>query len=254
MSVSLGGNICIRNGTLLDYPWMRAVRSLLPICDKVIICDCDSTDGTRELIDLFAATEKKVIPLNYPWTNPVNDNQWWPNWINYARQHLPTDMHIQLDADEILHEDDYPLIRQLTNQSRPLFFHRLNFWRDHKHLIPEGYCCGTKVLKLARTEQPIPSDYPYAPANDTVSQATECNVRVFHYGFLRKREAFFRKAREVQRIWAGSFDPRLEAAEKVEGNWMENPGVTGWEDRVVPWDGTHPQIMKEWLKDRGYDC
>lgn len=250
---TLGGNVCIRNGFRLDYCWQEAVRSLLPVCDEVVICDCDSDDGTRERIEAWAKTEPKITVVNYPWTNPVNNTDWWPTWINYARQHLSTDMHIQVDADEILHQDDYELIRNARDAKATLFCHRLNFFRSPKHLIPEGVCLGTKVLKIAPANMPIPSDYPWLPAADTCAQAIQSPIRIFHYGFLRTREAFFKKARELQRIWVNSFDERLQRAEKYEGNWFEMPGVTGWESNLVPYDGTHPQAIQQWLKERGYE-
>lgn len=249
--MTLGGNVCIRNGRDLDYCWQEAVRSLLPICDEVVICDCDSTDGTRREIDCLAESEEKITVVNYPWTDPHGDTSWWPTWLNYARQHLSTDWHIQLDADEVIHEQDYDLILRAVENRSTLYCHRLNFWRDAQHLIPEGVCCGTRVLRIAEAKSPIPSDYPFEPANDTVARATDSAIRIFHYGFLRKRESFFRKAREVQRIWVNSYDPRLEQAEKFEGQWSTMPGVTGWEDKLVEYSGTHPKSIHKWLRDRG---
>lgn len=250
--MTLGGNVCIRNGQRLDYCWKEAVQSLLPVCDKVVICDCDSDDGTRQQIDEWVAREPKLIPVNYPWTDPRGDTNWWPEWLNYSRQHLPTDMHIQLDADEVVHEDDYNLIRSAADNRSILFCHRLNFWRDTKHLIPEGVCCGTKVLRIAPANLPIPSDYPYEPAAETLSRAVDSSIRIFHYGFLRERTAFFRKAREVQRIWVNSYDARLESAEKHEGRWSEMPGVTGWENNLNDYGGNHPKVIEPWLRERGY--
>lgn len=250
--MTLGGNVCIRNGFRLDYPFREAVKSLLPICDEVVICDCDSDDGTRGWIDAWASTEPKITVVNFPWTHPKGTNAWWPEFLNYARQHLSTDHHIQLDADEIIHEDDYPLIRQAAKCGDVLYCKRLNFWRDPNHLIPEGVCCGTKVLRIAPKDMPIPSDYPYEPANATQERAKESDIRIFHYGFLRHREAFFKKAREVQRIWCNSYDPRLEKAEQYEGHWAEMPGVTGWEDKLVNYDGSHPAAIKEWLAERNH--
>lgn len=249
---TLGGNVCIRNGFRLDYPWREAVKSLLPICDEVVICDCDSDDGTRDWIEAWAKSEPKINIVNFPWTDPRGDNQFWPEWLNYARQHLKTEWHIQLDADEVIHEADHELIRMAAENRSTLFCRRLNFWRDPFHLIPEGVCCGTKVLRIAAANAPIPSDYPYEPANETLQRGIESEIRIFHYGFLREREAFFRKAREVQRIWVNSFDPRLEAAERFEGNWSEMPGVTGWENNLNQYAGTHPKVIHPWLAERNY--
>lgn len=252
---TLGGYICIRNGLDLDYCFKEAIESLLPVCDMVGVSDAESTDGTQEFLRGWTLREPKLVLNVFPWTDPRGSNQWYPEWINYARQHLTTDMAIHLDADEVLHEDDYPLIKEATEKGSVLMLKRLNFWRDAGHLIPEGKCCGTSVLRFAPARMPIPSDYPYEPAAETMKLAAESSVRCFHYGFIRQRDAFFRKAREVQKIWVNSYDPRLEAAEKFDqGHWSTMPGITGWENDLVEYTGTHPAAAQGWLKARGYDA
>lgn len=250
--MTLGGLVCIRNGFRLDYCWRESVKSLLPVCDRVLICDSDSNDGTRQWIDDWAKIEPKIVIANYPWTDPKGDTEWYPDWINFGRQHVPTDWFIHLDADELLHEQEYEEIRKQVGSV--LFLHRFNFWRDAKHLIPEGKCCGTRVLRMAGTTMPIPSDYPYKHSAPTEALAKDSHINVYHYGFLRYREQFFLKAKEVQRIWMNTYDPRLEAADKAGGNWMQHEGVTGWENNLNNFTGTHPDIIKPWLKERGYDC
>lgn len=248
--MTLGGSICIRNGIDLDYCFAESITCLLELCDVVSVCDIESTDGTQEALREWVQREPRLRLCIHPWTDPVADVQWWPGVLNYARQHCPADYFIHLDADEILHEDDFGIIRDAALRGAPKFCHRLNFWKDARHLIPEGVCCGTKVLRMAPTNCPIPSDYPYEPANPTQAIAQESSVRVFHYGFLRAPQAFFRKARTVQRIWVNSYDRRLEEAEKFEGNWMEKPEITGWENGLVPYEGPHPKFIGEWLKQR----
>lgn len=251
---TLGGNVCIRNGFELDYCWREAVTSLLPICDKVVISDCESTDGTWEYIQDWAKREPKLVLHRYPWTDPKGSNVWWPEWLNIARQHLPTDMHIQLDADEVLHQDSYDEVLKARDNQSILYCTRFNFWRDPQHLIPEGKCCGRTVLRIAPTNRPIPSDYPYPPAEETMGLGQQSTVKIMHYGFLRQHDAFFRKARTVQKIWANSYDPRLEAAEKNGRQWASTPGLCGgWENQLDDFTGTHPEVIKPWLRNRGYN-
>lgn len=251
---TLAGLITIRNGDRLDYCWREAGRSLLGVCDELVINDVESDDSTWEAAQEWASKDSRITLVRTPWTNPVSTNQWWPEVLNRTRQHAKSEHVIHLDADEIIHADDYPLIRTAADAHSILFCRRLNFWSDAKHLIPDGFCCGTKVLRIAPANMPIPSDYPYGPAEPTMRAALDSNIRVFHYGFIRPKEAFFRKARVVQTIWSGGLDSRLEAAEKFEGRWSEMPGVTGWENNLTDYTGSHPEIIKPWLRERGYQC
>lgn len=250
---TLGGNVCIRNGISLDYCWEEAVKSLLPICDKVVICDSDSTDGTRQRIDQWCSEEPKLIPLNFPWEDPTATNLYWPRWLNYARQHLPTDHHIQLDADEILHENSYDEVLRSAHDRTVLMCTRFNFYLDHEHLVPRGECLGWRVIRVAPANMHLPSDYPDPNSAPTEAAARDSGVQIMHYGFLRKRDAYFKKARVVHKIWAGSYDPRLERAEQHEGNWMDAPGLSEWRHRLDTFTGTHPAVIHGWLRERGYN-
>ena len=76
-------------------------------------------------------------------------------------------------------------------------------------------------------------------------------IEIYHYGFLRKPDAFFKKAKALQGYFFNSYDPRLAKAETMAGNWMENCEV-GWENNLLPFNKPHPQRMIGWLQERGY--
>lgn len=254
MSTTLAGILCIRNGDLLDYCWRESGKSMLGVCDELLICDSDSDDGTRQAMDEWAAKEPRITLANFPWTDPVRTNLFWLEWLNYARQHAKSEHVFFLDADEVLHEDSYDIIRRAAQSKQAIYCRRYNFWRDAQHLIPEGVCLGTKVLRCGPKPYWYPSDYPdpLGRSEPICSMAVESNAKIMHYGFLRRRDAFFRKARAVHRIWIGQIDPRLESAEHDAGNWMENSKVADWVNDVVPFKGTHPKAIHQWLTERGY--
>lgn len=251
---NLGGAVCVRNCESLDYNWIEAVCSLLGVCDKVVICDCSSEDTTRTIAESWEKSSGGQIKLvDYLWTDPRGDVGWYVNWLNYARSQLDTEWSIYLDADEVLHEDSTHEVLQAVKDKKTLICQRYNFWRDPWHLIPDGKCCSRDVIRIGPTKFFMPSDYPDERCQEAMDAAVKSTVKIMHYGFLRKREAFFKKARAVQRIWADDYDKRLEKAETYEGNWAEMPGITGWESELEEFKGTHPEIIKDWLKERGYD-
>jgi len=252
--MTLGGNICIRNGNELDFCWKQAIESLLPVCDVVSVSDGESTDGTQEEIREWMKREPKIVLNVYRWPDPVGNPDWWVQWINYNRVHCKADWMIQLDADEILHEKSYDSIREfIKGGRRSAIVTRWNFWRDHRHLIPAGQCCGKHVIRIAPKNVWMPSDGFHPNGNEAACMSTTTDIEIFHYGFIRKPAQFFAKERLIQSYFFNSYDPRLEQAEKSEGNWMQNPGVTGWENDVVDFNNPHPAVIQDWLKERGYD-
>lgn len=255
--ITLGGNVCIRNGLELDYCWREAISSLLPVCDEVVVCDGESTDGTQKLIRDWMEEEPKIKLCVYKWKDPKGDIDFWVNWLNYARHHVRSHFMIQLDADEILCSRSYPELERIKALGFPqrfsLWCERLNFWKDHRHLIPHGVCLGHRVVRVAPQNVWLPSDGPHPKGAEAVMMAREPQnpIRIFHYGFLRRHEAFFKKARAIQRYFWNSYDERLELQEG-NGNWMEDIENVEWINRLVPYDGPHPIHALAWLTERGY--
>lgn len=250
---TLGGNVVIRNGNSLDFCWRESIRSLLPVCDVVSVSDGESTDGTQEEIREWMKSEPKIVLNVYPWPSPKGNPDWFVAWLNYNREHVKADWQFQLDGDEVLHEKSYDeILRFIQTPNRTGIVTRFNFWKDHHHLIPEGYCCGKKVVRLAPQSLWLASDGEHPRGAEAASLAVPTGVEIFHYGFIRQREKFFEKERLLQGYFFDTYDPRLEAAEKHEGNWMAKEGVTGWESNLDPFSGTHPAAAMAWLKERGY--
>lgn len=253
---TLGGAVCIRNGDLLDFPWRQCVQSLLPVCDEVVLCvGSRSTDNTEEDAREWASREGKIKLCIWDWPDPKGDPDFWVKWLNYAREHITCDYHLQLDADEILHEDSYDEVRRFIQftPGRSAVFTRYNFWKDHKHTIPDGHCLGKYVIRLAPAHVWLASDGCHPMGNEAVSISTRTSAQIFHYGFIRKRDAFFKKERLLQNYFFNSYDPRLESAEKEHGNWMQAYGMPDWVHQLDEYHGTHPAVIKPWLKERGYE-
>lgn len=251
---TLGGAVCIRNGNQLDYCWREAIKSLLPVCDEVVVCDGESTDGTQEEIRDWAVIEPKIKLCVYPWPNPVGDIEFWVKWLNYAREHLSTDYHFQLDADEVLSEKSYPeVLSVLDGPPHSVWVWRRNFWADTKHLIPPGHCCGHRVVRIAPSNVWLASDGCNERGNAAVAMALHSEIEIFHYGFLRKRKSIFQKAKELQRMFFGAgADPRMDEVEDKDGNWMRDIKGIDWINQLVDYNGDHPAVIHQWLRERGH--
>jgi len=227
----------------------------LPVCDEVVVCDGESDDGTQEFIREWMLREPKIKLCVYKWPDPVGQIDFWVDWLNFARTHIKTDYQLQLDADEVLHESSYPTILKLKERNARFSVRcqRYNFWRDAQHLIPHGVCCSHLVTRIAPQNVWLPSDGPHPNGQEAIMMAIDPpeQIEIYHYGFLRKPDAFFKKAKAIQKMFFNSYDPRLAKAETMAGNWMENCEV-GWENNLLPFNKPHPQRMIGWLQERGY--
>lgn len=256
----LGGWVCVRNNFLLDYCAELSVGALLEVCEQVVICDSDSTDGTTEFFQRWAQNEPRLKYVNMPWTNPKGvSHHFWIEWLNYARKNLETPHSVYVDADEILdtRPDSIAALREAVEGRKSLRVDRLNFWRDPQHLIPEGECCGKWCVRVGPSEYESVSDQPvHLGERQIVDEAIEePRVKIFHVGFLRDKDAFYRKARAVLNIWFNRFDDRLEAGERTGVPMWETE--CEWKDRLVPYSENYfPEKVRHWLIGRGhtFDC
>jgi glycosyltransferase involved in cell wall biosynthesis len=252
--MSLAGLICVRNGNELDYCWKEAIESMLPICDEVVVCDGQSTDDTQDMIRDWMKRESKIKLCVYDWPNPIGDIEFWVNWLNYARGHVSCDFYIQLDADEVLHEKSYDDVKGFLKLGRASArCIRWNFWKDARHLIPSGECLARDVCRIAPKNVWLPSDGQHPKGAEMVTMSRQTKIEIFHYGFLRKRDAYFQKSKSLHRMFFNTYDPRLTQAELAGGNWMERIEGVEWSNRLDAFTGSHPVVMASWLKERNYE-
>jgi len=249
--MKLGGSMIIHNAVEFDYCVEIALRSLLPVCDEVAIVDAESDDGTRSILMELVQEFPKLRVLAAPWKpNPGGWGGWLSDLSNVSRLALKGSgctHHIGLQADEVLEAVDPAWFRHYI-QAHPCALHRLNFWIDHRHLVPSGRVCNDKVIRCG----PIDSTY----VGDAESILAEKPVlldrpHIFHYGFIRRTEEYVAKAKPMHLAFTGTnYDPALDT--------MLEDKRKGFEQHIPlsacrVFNGDHPNLAKPWLRERGYD-
>lgn len=249
---TLGGSIFIRNNFEFDYNVAESVECLLALCDKVVICDAGSDDGTiAMLLERFGDNPKVEMVLCWPeqWEEQKG-SQKLAYFTNKAIEKLDTDWNINLQADECISESSFPWIRQAINEGKHESYlcKRINLWGDTNHYLDvpqERKPCSDVVLRLAKSK--------YRSAGDAESLETpECspkyieNIRILHYGFVRRKEVMKAKISHMQKqVFAmDNHDPKLDTMEVFDS--------TAWftSEDLKPLTEPHPKFMKDWVITR----
>lgn len=261
----LSAYLPVRNGTALDYAWRGAAESLLAVADELILCDSDSTDDTRAQMDGMAERDPRIRVINWTWPvvpspdavargepGPPGQPRLLIRWLNYCREFCRYDMQITSDADEVLCPKSHPRIRDAVAKRECLYFFRLHFWCDHRHITRNDRVCGSYVARLGPTELEMVSDEMRPEGEPPIRQRAvkHDSLRFFHYGFIRSQKAFFDKSKVVQAALHNTYDLRLIEAEKGQIPWTDLTDVGA----LLPYpDKDHPEVAWSWLRDHGYD-
>jgi hypothetical protein len=251
--MKLIGLVVTRNHFSLDEMPVEAARSLIPICDTVVVSDMQSDDGSWGDLEQKLGTESKVKLQRQPWEKPHNDPQWWVKALNHARERLdPADWVLQLDADEVLGTESYSSIRLAVQDETPGMFRRYTFWRDAQHLVPWNKCCGEMVARLGPANLYLPSDEPNPAVHPNIRDRAEVysGLHIYHYGMIRYPAAFVAKSEVVQNCFFGGVDPRIHAAQEKYARWDEHDFFDG--EPLRDFVGQHPEVARPWLLERGY--
>jgi hypothetical protein len=252
MAKTLGGSLFIRNGEKYDYSYKEAIGCLLEFCDKVVVCVVPTGDGTIDHVTKFQDANKGRLLVRI-----MSDFEWLHMdfqtkhrlsiFTNYAIEMLDTDYVFNLQSDEILDPKSYGWVRQAIEQGEEGYMcKRINLWGDWKTQLNVPHNrkpCSTEVLRLAKT--------CYRAYDDAESLAAPCSdkyldlIKIWHMGFIRKREIHPAKIREMQgNIFKCGVDSKLEGMEIFDPlKWF------GPED-LIPIDGELPPLIQQWATDR----
>ena len=109
--LTVSGYTTVRNANKMEYPWYATVSSMLGFCDEVIVVDGGSSDNTWDELQTMAAAQGdgrlKVYQHSVPDDHPSFAYETDGKLKAIARNYCSSDFCWQMDADEVVHEDDY---------------------------------------------------------------------------------------------------------------------------------------------------
>lgn len=244
---TLGGTLFCYNAVKHDYCVVEAIQCLKEFCDKVVVVDAGSNDGTLDLIMPLANDHCKIVVVD-EW-----DQQHGREKLNYftnkAIQLLDTDYNFNLQADEIVHEDSYAWIRKAMEDGQEGYLcRRYNLWVDPYHMLNVEQSrkpCSTEVVRLAQTHCPSVGDAESLHANSAYIDYLD-KIEIFHMGFVRKREVMKSKIIHMQKdvFEMADYDRRLDKHEQFEPMDYFKP------EDVIPIHKPLPKVIQKWAEER----
>lgn len=138
--ILVSGLTIIRNGVRLNYPFIEAIRSALPICDEYIVVAGDSDDETLERLAELKDDRVKVIHTE--WSPRVTPRKCLlAQQTNIGLGFCRGAWCLYLQGNEVLHERALPRLRNLMetherdDSIEAMLLERLTFWSDYRHYL-----------------------------------------------------------------------------------------------------------------------
>ncbi len=242
--MKISGCTFVKNGTLLGYPYIEAIKSLLLICDEVIVAVGESVDDTLNQIKAINDSRLCIIPTK--WNEVMQDRGY-----TYAQQKMIAqfnctgDWVFYLECDEIIHEDDIPLIKAQmihhfhNKEIETLIFNYHHFYgtKNTVAVSPGWYKKAPRIIRNnIRSYAPDGLFWIIMHHNKTgrYPRAALINVYIYHYGHIRSVTAMNEKNRRVEHYW---------------GKKAKEFTTYGNIDKFIlqPFNGEHPAIVDNWL-------
>ncbi len=247
--MTISGFTFVRNAEQRGYPVQASIRSILPLVDEFIVALGPCNDATEELIRAIDDPRIRIIPTTW---NERMRNDCGFKGFNYGQQksialfNCTGDWAFYLEADEVLHEDDLPLIRQTLEKYdddervEALALNYLHFYGNAETIAwsPGWYRHATRVIRNT-----IPAWGPKGlfftvldtPRRGRYPRAVRCDARVFHYGWVRSEEQMADKAQAIETYFGATAKPRNIAIGRIDRSFLQH------------YNGSHPATVQSWL-------
>ncbi|MDX5321009.1 MAG: glycosyltransferase family 2 protein [Bacteroidota bacterium] len=246
--MKVSGFTFIRNALIYDYPIVEAIRSILPLCDEVVVAVGQSEDATLELIQSIDPSKIRIIETQWDDTLREGGRVLAVETDKaFAAISKDSDWAFYIQGDEVIHEEDLPAIQlaMQENLSRTevdgLLFHYRHFYGSYDY-VGDSLNWYPKEIRIIRNN---PEIYSYRDAQgfrmrqDDKLKVVQIPAYVNHYGWVKEPEAMQKKQETFNKLWH-------------DDQWVETHVVKAAEfdyaahvRSLKRFTGTHPKVMQE---------
>ena len=244
----ISGFTIVRNALKLDFPVEASIRSILPVCDEVVVNVGRSEDETLALVRSIDSPKIRVVETEWDMSrrNTVLGHE-----TLRAMRACAHPWGIYIQADEVLHERGAAALQDAIRRHdgdprvEGLLVRYLHFYGGFDTIATHRrwYRREVRAVRL----DPALDIRPYQGAQGfrvgpehRKIRARLTDAEMFHYGWARPAQAL-REKRELGK----TMYPWRDASERLP--------LLEWIPGMQPFRGTHPATAREWIDARRVD-
>ena len=243
------GFTIVRNAIKYSYPAIESIKSILPLCDQMVVAVGKSDDETLNLIK--SINDEKIVIVETVWDDSLRkDGLVLSVETNKALDAIvgEYDWCFYIQADEVLHEKYHPVIKaemeRWVNDKNVegLLFKYLHFWGtfDYVGVSRKWY---RREIRIVRHDSRIRS---YKDAQGFRKDDRKLNVKlidayIYHYGWVRPPEVIMNKMRNFHTYYHTGQDLEAVVSKVDDFDYSRIDAVRSFGD-------THPKVMEDLVK------
>jgi glycosyltransferase involved in cell wall biosynthesis len=243
----------IKNAEKFQYPIAEALRSILPLCDEIVVAVGASEDNTRQLVQ---AIDPRIRIVDTVWDNELKGGGKVlaaETGKALAAIGADSDWCIYIQGDEVMHEEGHAAVRAAMKKWKDdktvdgLLFKYRHFFGSYDYTGTESgwYRHEIRVIKNDKSIYSYRDAQGFRKAGNQKLQVKPVDAWIHHYGWVLDLRSIVSKFIVKDMVYFG------------------NPGDL--ENIVVPdnlvdqlvrslkkFKGTHPAVMEERIKKMNF--
>jgi hypothetical protein len=240
----------IRNAVKYNYPIEEALRSILPLCDQVIVAVGDSSDGTRELV---AGIDPKIRIIDTVWDETIREGgRVLAVETDKAFQAIgdEADWCIYIQGDEVLHEDGYPAVREAMKKWKDhpevdgLLFNYRHFFGSYDYVGSESrwYRHEIRVIRNNKSFYAYRDAQGFRKGDNEKLRVKPVDAWIHHYGWVQEPKVIKAKCIAKDKIMYNmeGDEENIVVAEDYPFTLV---------NALEKFKGSHPAVMKKRVED-----
>jgi hypothetical protein len=244
----------IKNAVRFQYPVVEAIRSILPLCDEVIVAVGRSEDGTRELV---ASIDPKVKIIDTDWDESMQaGGRVLAVETNKAYHAISedTDWCVYIQGDEVMHEDGHANVRKAMEQWKDdkrvdgLLFNYKHFYGsfDFTGISSRWYRKEIRVIRKNNSFYSYKDAQGFRKGDNEKLRVKPIDAWIYHYGWVREPKAMMAKWKNFGKFYNG--EEWKEEVEKIFTGDFDYSGI----DALEKFQGKHPLVMQERIRNMNW--
>jgi glycosyltransferase involved in cell wall biosynthesis len=256
----ISGFSLVRNGIKFDYPFLESWRSILPVVDELVLNLGKSDDESLAIAQQFAREEGqgkvRIIETEWPLNDPAKKKSGLilSEQTNIALEACQYDWCFYIQADEVIHEADVPVIRKAVEQAAKqdldaVVFEYCHFYGSFNVIqqTRSAYRREMRIIRKSSGARSVGDAQSFRKPDGEKLNAVLSKARIFHYGWVRTPDAMKEKTVFMDQLYHG--DQAANASVPHSGDNYRYKSFWG----LKQYQGSHPAVMNERIRAKGWN-